>query len=849
MAVQPQTPYKEYTANGSTKSFALEFDCENQDHLIVLVDDMEPVVGTWSLSGGAVVFGTAPTTGKKITIQRNTPFRRDEDFQSYDNSFRPPGVNKGFDKIWLKLQELGVADWILSNRIESLKAYVDDRDDELRAYLMEEIRKQGVALDQLDDYYNYLMQRLAQIAVDKGWDASFVTYSGLNQKQINDGLESVSDLLLITKPLNNMRVLVKSYNSDFGKGGGNFIFKKGDQTAPDNVYSFAGIGGVWYRHNWKNPDIYDAGIKADGTNETEKFRALLKATASHFTSSVISLRGKSVKLTDFDMPPNTTIYNGVLDFSASTILADDKYFNGFIIGANRGGDRSINPNGAPEYAALPVLKNVGFIKVGFKAPPSGTYAFLTNFIYLAKVDGFIFKHCYGEDTNSTSLFTLVGGADRTVTATPIDTFDLIDPINGWCSNIDIRYNKFNAGKVFGLDADGRRLIVPTFRLFGCEDINVSNNNFKNFGFGSLIDAYSRNGSQHDNTCSIDDDVLDIWMSTNPRASMGGMYVGQSSYNIDTKNNKLRNFIQLGILYEGASFGECSGNIVTMSDYAKTLTASLLTSRGIDLQPNIRQHPFTWVAGIQGLRIHDNIVKGYKTPLATSGGFDWSLKDLDIHDNHLGGQAGNITMVLANCFDCRVHSNKLVNGGLTLAKIKNSVINANKIDSADNFALYLDSGEKSGLSIFDNDFVVGTGNAIYNGTAGGTLIEIYGGRIQSKDSAAMRNGTAAGNVRAYNFSNGVTEMRQPIVQPVNLAAGARTVISKPILGVKNGWLADVKLDSLGALWTGSAIDLTLKAGVKPDTIDILVRNEGAASVNLTFTFLLELKSFLSNSYLN
>ena len=205
MAVQPQTPYIEHIANGTTADFNLGFDCDNQDHLIVLVDDIEPVVGTWSLSNGAVVFGTAPTTGKKITIQRNTPFERKRDYQSYDNSFRPPAVNKDFDWIWLKLQELGVADWILGNRLDALKGYVDKKDDqlqenidnlksyvdlkddELHSYLMEEIRKQGVALDQLDDYYNYLMQRLAQIAVDKGWDASFVVdASGLNQQQINN---------------------------------------------------------------------------------------------------------------------------------------------------------------------------------------------------------------------------------------------------------------------------------------------------------------------------------------------------------------------------------------------------------------------------------------------------------------------------------------------------------------------------------------------------------------------------------------------------------------------------------------------------------------------------------------
>lgn len=186
MAVPEQTPYSEHTGNGITTSFALGFQCETKDHLIVLVDDIEPPIATWSLTGGNVVFATAPAAGKKITIQRNTPFSRTTDYQSYNNSFRPPAVNKDFDWIWLKLQELGVADWILSNRIDALKNYVDDRDDELRAYLMEEIRKQGVALDQLDEYYNYLMERLAQIAVDKGWDASFVVDGNKTQKQIND---------------------------------------------------------------------------------------------------------------------------------------------------------------------------------------------------------------------------------------------------------------------------------------------------------------------------------------------------------------------------------------------------------------------------------------------------------------------------------------------------------------------------------------------------------------------------------------------------------------------------------------------------------------------------------------
>ncbi|UVB00992.1 hypothetical protein [Acinetobacter lwoffii] len=193
MAVPEQTPYIEHTGNGVTTSFALGFQCETKDHLIVLVDEIEPPIETWSLIDGNVIFTTAPAAGKKITAQRNTPFSRTTDYQSYNNSFRPPAVNKDFDWIWLKLQELGVADWILGARIDALKNYVDRKDDELKAYLMEEIRKQGVALDQLDEYYNYLMQRLAQIAVDKGWDASFVVdASGKTQQEINNILKTQS---------------------------------------------------------------------------------------------------------------------------------------------------------------------------------------------------------------------------------------------------------------------------------------------------------------------------------------------------------------------------------------------------------------------------------------------------------------------------------------------------------------------------------------------------------------------------------------------------------------------------------------------------------------------------------
>lgn len=335
MAVPEQTPYSEHTGNGVTKSFALNFDCESKDHLIVLVDEIEPPIATWSLSGGNVVFTTAPISGSKITIQRNTPFSRSVDYQSYNNSFRPQSVNGDFDRLWLKLQELGVADWLMKlyvdrlhqqqeAKIKDLKDYVDDRDDELRSYLMEEIRKQGVALDQLDDYYNYLMQRLAQIAVDKGWDASFVVDGTQTQAEINlyggkkydmpvggydvgqfvvldNGdrvksttpnntndpntdmtgwvrfgntldVDAIADMLAIPNPNNGVCVYVKSYyggwaaesNYHSPRGGGWFIYNSDKSGVNDGVLVFNG----WLRQlagEYITPTM--AGARGDGLTD------------------------------------------------------------------------------------------------------------------------------------------------------------------------------------------------------------------------------------------------------------------------------------------------------------------------------------------------------------------------------------------------------------------------------------------------------------------------------------------------------------------------------------------------------------------------------------------------------
>lgn len=277
MAVPNQTPYIEHVANGITKSFNFDFDCNDNDHLIVLVDDHEPIVGDWQLGNGAIIFKSAPKNGAIVKVQRNTPFKRDRDYQSYDNSFRPLAVNNDFDWIWWKLQELGVADWILGNRINALKNYVDRKDDELKAYLLGEIRKQGVALDQLDDYYNYLMKRLAQIAVDKGWDASFVVDGNENQKSINSTtirtVRSIYELLSANRQ-NDKTLHVLSYWKGVGKGGNTFVYdpnmprnKHNGGTIIDPTKSWDGTREQWaYVHGY----LPDVGVGVWGVDDESK---------------------------------------------------------------------------------------------------------------------------------------------------------------------------------------------------------------------------------------------------------------------------------------------------------------------------------------------------------------------------------------------------------------------------------------------------------------------------------------------------------------------------------------------------------------------------------------------------
>lgn len=330
MAVPEQTPYIEHIANGVTTSFALEFECKDKEHLIVLVDNVEPNVGTWSLANGSVVFGIAPANGKIISIQRNTPFRRDTNFQSYDNSLRPATINKDFDWIWYKLQELGVADWILGNRIDALKNYVDDRDDELRAYLMEEIRKQGVALDQLDEYYNYLMQRLAQIAVDKGWDASFVVDGDETQKEVNNkSLQWVNGVATLRG------FKKRTLSQCIAMTDGSFWNTASSGTDDGTMTVVADDGTIWKRGRAGSLRLTSFGTIDDAATAFEKLFTFINTLPSSYSDNGQAIRKIDVDLEGFVWETSTPIFGvqgiGGLNIINGHIKAKDDFVGDYLV--------------------------------------------------------------------------------------------------------------------------------------------------------------------------------------------------------------------------------------------------------------------------------------------------------------------------------------------------------------------------------------------------------------------------------------------------------------------------------------------------------------------------------------
>ena len=74
-----------------------------------------------------------------------------------------------------------------------------------------------------------------------GWTDTLIAVSeNVNQRQINDGLESIAQLAGIKNPRNGQRVYVKSYHAGLNKGGGEFIYDSSKTNSNNGVTVFNG---------------------------------------------------------------------------------------------------------------------------------------------------------------------------------------------------------------------------------------------------------------------------------------------------------------------------------------------------------------------------------------------------------------------------------------------------------------------------------------------------------------------------------------------------------------------------------------------------------------------------------
>lgn len=111
---------------------------------------------------------------------------------------------------------------------------------------------------------------------DFGWTDILIEVSeNVNQRQINDGLESIAQLLSIKKPRDGMRVYVKSYNAPnyaltkpFDDGGGTFVYDATKSTVNDGGIVING----WVRQIESDYYLEFWGVVSDNTDQATKIQ-------------------------------------------------------------------------------------------------------------------------------------------------------------------------------------------------------------------------------------------------------------------------------------------------------------------------------------------------------------------------------------------------------------------------------------------------------------------------------------------------------------------------------------------------------------------------------------------------
>lgn len=190
------------------------------------------------------------------------------------------------------------------------------------------------ALQSLDDAIN---TAAAAGAGANGWIDTLIAVSeNINQRQINDGLDSVATMLAIKNPRNGMRVYVKSYHVGQNKGGKEYVY----DSSKASINDLGTIINGWVAQDIKTVTVWDFGYKTDDAVASKN--ALVAALKSSYplqlldeTLNAHTLNNQGVlwqTLTTnkviFGKSKQTSIINGLrLQFEGDELIVKDCAIN------------------------------------------------------------------------------------------------------------------------------------------------------------------------------------------------------------------------------------------------------------------------------------------------------------------------------------------------------------------------------------------------------------------------------------------------------------------------------------------------------------------------------------------
>lgn len=650
---------------------------------------------------------------------------------------------------------------------------------------------------------------------------------------------SISELLSISNPLDKTVVKVLSYYVSENKGGGNFVFFSGDTATPDSVRVFEHTNGRWVRQNWNYASIYDAGIKADGTDETDKLQNLITAAKG----LPISLKGKTVKTNGFSIGSHTQIFNGGLDFSASTVITEAyRFFDGYIIGDNR--PRTYNAEYSANYATLEQLENISIHHVNFILPANPVSAFRAVFFH--KINDLKFKYNTLNASNGHTWLQVVGGHDGTnLTGISPDAY-VENLLNGRNNGIEIIGNKMIGTQK---TLTGGQYISHSFcRILSSENILVRGNNIKNVTSGVAIDGYNRKAEVSHNYYEVDTATYALFPQFDSADTIG-FYAGQGTYDIEFHKNYVKNYGHSGIYAEAAKSCTITANRVDIDFSLTPITAD----QGVGIRAQSNNYAMgganlTEYGSVIGFDISGNIVNSLRSGVVLDGVFASSHKDFVIANNTIKSALNNHAVFLGNSYNITVANNQ-TNGSLGLGAVDTANIVGNTFSNASNYALVLYSDNKTKVQILDNVFECYSGPVIYNNMPSGNAIKIQGGAIYNRGVAATLFNNNSGTVEATDFETTLPSVNISLAQDLVMSAGSSHKFEYALTGVKDGWQVQAWMDSPELFYDNVAIDLNINAICRNNKIVFIVRNIGTGSNTSNVFFTARLRPYLNNQYVN